>query len=148
MGNSIKELVGKRLFALRGDSTLDEIAANLNKRLGYNSFTKQKLSKVEKGGQEVNYEDLIALAKEYAVSTDYLLGLSEARLPESMGTVEYTGLTVEAANYLHSMHVADETRTKKSATPMCEMISEFLCHCSATFQDMYFLYLTTKDMST
>lgn len=148
MGNSIKELVGKRLFALRGDSTLDEIAANLNKRLGYNSFTKQKLSKVENGGQEVNYEDLIALAKEYAVSTDYLLGLSETRLPESMGTVEYTGLTVEAANYLHSMHVADETRTKKSATPMCEMISEFLCHCSATFQDMYFLYLTTKDMST
>ena len=147
MGNSIKELVGKRLFALRGDSTLDEIAANLNKRLGYNSFTKQKLSKVENGGQEVNYEDLIALAKEYAVSTDYLLGLSETRLPESMGTVEYTGLTVEAANYLHTMHVADETRTKKSATPMCEMISEFLCHCSAAFQDMYFLYLTTKDMS-
>ena len=30
---------------------------------------------------------------------------------------------------------------------MCEMISEFLCHCSAAFQDMYFLYLTTKDMS-
>lgn len=75
------------------------------------------------------------------------LGLSETRLPESMGTVEYTGLTVEAANYLHTMHITDETRTKKSATPMCEMISEFLCHCSVAFQDMYFLYLTTKDMS-
>ena len=36
-----------------------------------NSFTKQKLSKVENGGQEVNYEDLIALAKEYAVSVSY-----------------------------------------------------------------------------
>ena len=72
MGNNIKELVGKRLFVLRGDSTLEEIAANLNKRLGYNSFTKQKLSKVEKGGQEVNYEDLIATLFQLITSWDCL----------------------------------------------------------------------------
>lgn len=147
MENNIKEFVGKRLIALRGELTQEDIAAKVNEKLGGSGCTKQKISKIENGRQEASYDDLIAFAQIYAVSTDYLLGLSETRLPESMGTVEYTGLTVEAANYLHTMHVADATRTKKSATPMCEMISEFLCHCSAAFQDMYFLYLTTKDMS-
>ena len=113
MENNIKELVGKRLITLRGELTQEDIAAKVNEKLG-GGCTKQKISKIENGKQEASYDDLIALAQIYAVSTDYLLGLSEERLPESMGTVEYTGLTVEAANYLHTMHLADEARAKKS----------------------------------
>ena len=148
MENNIKEFVGKRLIALRGELTQEDIAAKVSEKLGGSGCTKQKISKIENGRQEASYDDLIAFAQIYAVSTDYLLGLSETRLPESMGTVEYTGLTVEAANYLHTMHLADEARAKKSTPTMCEMISEFLYHSSRAIHDMYFLYLTTKDMST
>lgn len=101
-----------------GELTQEDIAAKVNEKLG-GGCTKQKISKIENGKQEASYDDLIALAQIYAVSTDYLLGLSEERLPESMGTVEYTGLTVEAANYLHTMHLADEARAKKSEPLRC-----------------------------
>ena len=140
MENNIKELVGKRLITLRGELTQEDIAAKVNEKLG-GGCTKQKISKIENGKQEASYDDLIALAQIYAVSTDYLLGLSEERLPESMGTVEYTGLTVEAANYLHTMHLADEARAKKSTPTMCEMISEFLYHSSRAIHDLSLIHI-------
>lgn len=149
MGDNTKEAVGLRLKDLRGKSTLEEISTRANEVLGHGVFDRQRLSKIERGKQTANYEDLAALAKVYAVSTDYLLGLSETRLPESMGAVEYTGLTGEAANYLHNLHVADQLRDKKpsSEMSMCEMISEFLYHSSGAMQNLYFLYHRTKDMS-
>ena len=64
---------GRRITELREskDMTLEELAA----RIGVNATT---LGRIERGQtQKVGSDVLVALAREFSVSTDYLLGLTD-----------------------------------------------------------------------
>ena len=79
MANMLSDTTGRRITGLREreDMTLDELAA----KIGINATT---LGRIEKGQtQKINSDVLVALAREFNVSTDFLLGLTsipQARL--------------------------------------------------------------------
>ena len=67
----LSDTTGRRITGLREreDMTLDELAA----KIGINATT---LGRIEKGQtQKINSDVLVALAREFSVSTDFLLGL-------------------------------------------------------------------------
>jgi len=68
MKNTKKE-VGQRIKELRGSLTQKQVADILKMDRG-------NFSKCELGIHEFNYDMLIALAKHFNVSTDYILGLT------------------------------------------------------------------------
>lgn len=47
-------------------------------------------------GREPDYDTLVKIADYFHVSTDYLLGVSDVRIPENKGLMECTGLTEKA----------------------------------------------------
>ena len=59
------------------------------------SVTSSVISAYENGIRQPSYEALIKLARLYGVSTDYLLGVSPKRSPESQHLVSLDGLTPE-----------------------------------------------------
>ena len=63
-----------RIRALREDRDLtqSEVASIIK-------TTQQQYSKIESGKSDISGEKLILLAKYYQVSTDYILGLSNAK---------------------------------------------------------------------
>ena len=76
MANMLSDTTGRRITGLREreDMTLDELAA----KIGINATT---LGRIEKGQtQKINSDVLVALAREFSVSTDFLLGLTS--IPE------------------------------------------------------------------
>ena len=64
---------------------------------------RSKIAKWETGRLHIQDDELIALAKCFNVTIDYLLGLSEAKTtdPEVKEICEYTGLREEIVNALH-----------------------------------------------
>ena len=68
----LKKQVGERLKNARRDIglTQTEIAKEMH-------MTQQQYSRFENGKFELNYGQLIFLAKKYDISIDYLLGLNE-----------------------------------------------------------------------
>ncbi len=55
-------------------------------------------------GREPNYETLIKLADYFKVSTDYLLGVSDAKTPENESLVTDLGLTDKNINFIKSLN--------------------------------------------
>jgi len=66
-------MLSQRIFELRKGKGLSQ--ADLGQEL---SFTQQTIAKWEKGVAEPNSESIVRLARFFGVTTDYLLGLSDA----------------------------------------------------------------------
>lgn len=65
-------LIGSRLLALRKDRGLTQRKAAFDLKV-----SAQQLGQWEKGKRQAQLDDLVALARYYHVSADYLLGLSD-----------------------------------------------------------------------
>lgn len=81
-----------------GKQTMSEVEAATGVR-------KSKISDLENDSErDIGYTNIIALAKHYGVSTDYLLGISDTRSinTEVKAVMQYTGLTEDNVNYLHN----------------------------------------------
>lgn len=66
---------GKKLRDLRGDTKQTEAAAELG--IKYSTYAMYEVDR-----REPSFETLVAIAKHYGVSTDYLLGLTECKSPD------------------------------------------------------------------
>ena len=72
MGTLLLDTTGRRITGLREreDMTIEELAA----KIGVNATT---LGRIEKGQtQKIGSDVLVAIAREFNVSTDFLLGLT------------------------------------------------------------------------
>lgn len=82
------------------------------------SISKSTLSDIENNKRDPGAEIICTLAKHYGVSTDYLLGLSDIKTPETtaQAVIRYTGLSEANVNTLHDMaqNTGNEVVTKKN----------------------------------
>ncbi len=95
------ERVGRRITGLREreDMTLDELAA----KIGVNATT---LGRMEKGQtQKIGSDVLVALAREFRVSTDFLLGLTDNIPDRKNYEVNELGLSAQAVRNLYTRRV-------------------------------------------
>ncbi len=94
------ETIGRRITGLRErrDMTLEELAA----KIGVNATT---LGRIEKGQtQKVGSDVLAALAREFQVSADYLLGLTDIPVRKNY-EIGALGLSARAAQNLYTGRV-------------------------------------------
>lgn len=94
------EMIGRRITGLREqrDMTLEELAA----KIGVNATT---LGRIEKGQtQKVGSDVLTALAREFQVSADYLLGLTNISDQKNF-EIGALGLSAKAAQNLYTGRV-------------------------------------------
>lgn len=80
--------LGTKLRELRTQNDWTQVY--VAKKIG---VTSSVVSAYENGVRQPSYEALIKLASLYGVSTDYLLGISPRRSPESQHLVSLDGLT-------------------------------------------------------
>ena len=68
-------------------------------------ISKSTLSDIENDSRDPGAETICKLARHYGVSTDYLLGLSNIKTPETtaQAVIKYTGLSEENVQTLHEM---------------------------------------------
>ena len=119
------ETVGRRITGLREreDMTLEELAA----RIGINATT---LGRIEKGQtQKISSDVLVALAQEFHVSTDFLLGLTNIPERKSYDTGEL-GLSAQAVRNLYTRKVDPDVVNRLIEHPrfalLTAMISQYL----------------------
>lgn len=96
-------LLAAKLAAARKENnyTQEDIAEFLN-------LSRATITNYESGKRSPDYDTLIKLAKKYNVTTDYLLGLTEAETTDKdkRYICDYTGLSVETVDKLHSYKIA------------------------------------------
>ena len=119
------ETVGRRITGLREreDMTLEELAA----RIGINATT---LGRIEKGQtQKISSDVLVALAQEFHVSTDFLLGLTNIPERKSYDTGEL-GLSAQAVRNLYTRKVDPDVVNRLIEHPrfalLIAMIAQYL----------------------
>lgn len=116
---------GRRITGLREreDMTLDELAA----RIGINATT---LGRMEKGQtQKIGSDVLAALAREFNVSADYLLGLTD--IPDRKNyAVSELGLSAQAVRNLYTQKVNPDVVNRLLVHPrfalLTAMIAQYL----------------------
>lgn len=119
------ETIGRRITGLRErrDMTLEELAA----KVGVNATT---LGRIEKGQtQKVGSDVLTALAREFQVSADYLLGLTD--IPDRKNyEIGALGLSAQAVQNLYTGRVNVDVVNRLLEQPkfplMIAMIAQYL----------------------
>ncbi|WP_164170215.1 helix-turn-helix domain-containing protein [Ruminococcus flavefaciens] len=110
-----------KLFGYSGESQ-EEVANKLG-------TTRQTFGNWLAGRNQPDYETLIAIAKYYNVSTDYLLGLSKVKSPDNkvQTACEVTGLSEEAIEKLNNCY------NNKATPEFTETISDIIS-CDSFFE--------------
>ena len=112
---------GRRITELREsrDMTIEELAA----RIGVNATT---LGRVERGQtQKVGSDVLVALAREFRVSTDYLLGLTD--IPDRKNyDICKLGLSAQAVRNLYTRRVNAEAVSRMLEQPKFAVLSSMM----------------------
>lgn len=119
------ETIGRRIAGLRErrDMTLEELAA----KIGVNATT---LGRMEKGQtQKVGSDVLAALSREFKVSADYLLGLTD--IPDRKNhDIESLGLSAQAVRNLYTGRVNTDVVNRLLEHPkfplLTAMIAQYL----------------------
>ena len=125
MANMLSDTTGRRITGLREreDMTLDELAA----KIGINATT---LGRIEKGQtQKINSDVLVALAREFSVSTDFLLGLTS--IPERKNyDISELGLSAQSVRNLYTQRVDTDVVNRLLEHPrfatLTAMIAQYL----------------------
>ena len=125
MAATLSDTTGRRITGLREreDMTIEELAA----RIGINATT---LGRIEKGQtQKIGSDVLTALAKEFAVSADFLLGLTN--IPERKNyEVDELGLSAQAVRNLYTRKVNPDVVNRLLEHPhfplLTAMIAQYL----------------------
>ncbi len=122
---NFSEGVGRRITGLREckDMTIEELAA----RVGVNATT---LGRIEKGQtQKIGSDVLAALAREFNVSADFLLGLTDIPGRKNYGISEL-GLSAQAVQNLYTRKVNVDVVNQLLAHPrfaaLTTMIAQYL----------------------
>lgn len=120
MANMLSDTTGRRITGLREreDMTLDELAA----KIVINATT---LGRIEKGQtQKINSDVLVALAREFSVSTDFLLGLTS--IPERKNyDVSELGLSAQSVRNLYTQRVDTDVVNRLLEHPRFATLTAF-----------------------
>ena len=113
-------------------TTQDELAEKVGK-------TRQTVSQYANGISEPGYDTLVKIAKHFEVSTDFLLGITDTKTPDStaQAVIAYTGLTEENVLTLHHMKESsygsvvsrsndDESVTINGCKPYLDFLNDIL----------------------
>ena len=97
--NKMKKTIGQRINTLLGENGISQ--KELADELGVSA---NLISYYCKGDRAPDYNKLIAIAKFFKVTTDYLLGVSEEQTNDIgiINACEYTGLSEDAINSLYN----------------------------------------------
>ena len=125
MTATLSDTTGRRITGLREreDMTLEELAAII----GINATT---LGRIEKGQtQKIGSDVLVAIAREFNVSTDFLLGLTN--IPERKNyDVSELGLSAQAVRNLYTQRVNTDVMNRLLEHPrfatLTAMIAQYL----------------------
>lgn len=125
MAAMLSDTTGRRITGLREreDMTLDELAA----KIGINATT---LGRIEKGQtQKISSDVLVALAREFNVSTDFLLGLTN--IPDRKNyDVGELGLSAQAVRNLYTQKINTDVLNRLLEHPrfpiLVAMIAQYL----------------------
>ena len=125
MAAILSDTTGRRITGLREreDMTLDELAA----KIGINATT---LGRIEKGQtQKISSDVLVALAREFNVSTDFLLGLTN--IPERKNyDVGELGLSAQVVRNLYTQKINTDVLNRLLEHPrfpiLVAMIAQYL----------------------
>lgn len=93
----------ERLLSLRLESGLNQQACA--ESLG--GIHKSKYNKWENGANRPDYETVCMIAKHYGVSTDYLLGITDAKKPENELLISELGLSDKAIEVIKNFRSSD-----------------------------------------
>ena len=93
-----KKEMGQKISELRKGANLSQ--TELGRKLGYQQAD---ISRIEKGTKDLTFSALVDIAQLFNVSTDYLLGVSEAKTnnKDLQFICDYTGLSNETIETLH-----------------------------------------------
>ncbi len=125
MGTMLSDSTGRRITGLREheDMTLEELAA----KIGVNATT---LGRIEKGQtQKIGSDVLVAIAREFNVSADFLLGLTNIPERKNYDTSEL-GLSAQAVRNLYTRKVNPDVVSRLLEHPrfatLTAMIAQYL----------------------
>lgn len=93
-----KDIFASRLFSLMQGppkTTQDELAAVVG-------VTRQSIAQYVSGQSKPNTVQIVKIAQYFGVTTDWLLGLTDNKIPENQAIGEYLGLEDTAIQNLHS----------------------------------------------
>lgn len=117
----IADTTGRRIIGLREreDMTIEELAA----KIGVNATT---LGRIEKGQtQKISSDVLVALAREFSVSTDFLLGLTN--IPDRKNyAVGELGLSAQAVQSLYTQRVDPDVVNRLLEHPRFAMLTAMI----------------------
>jgi transcriptional regulator with XRE-family HTH domain len=98
------ETFGKRLQQLRAERELSQknVAEGLD-------IAQPTYALYEAGKREPSFDNLIRIARFFAVTADYLLGLEDSRTHDGQAVLEKLGLSDEAINVLSGKTITDDS---------------------------------------
>ena len=121
MGTLLLDTTGRRITGLREreDMTIEELAT----KIGVNATT---LGRIEKGQtQKIGSDVLVAIAREFNVSTDFLLGLTN--IPEHKNyEVGELGLSAQAVRNLYTKRVNPDVVNRLLEHPRFALLSAMI----------------------
>lgn len=101
--SEFSQKLGQRIMSLRGEMSQEKLGELCG-------VSREIIQHWERGSRQIKAENLMELAKALDVSADYLLGLSDCPSPtmEEQAICEYTGLSIEALQNLHTRIRGDD----------------------------------------
>lgn len=124
--------LGEKIKEIRKENNLNQ--SEFGKLFG---LTQNTITNIENDKRLPTYEILTEISKQFNVSTDYLLGVSEAKTSniELKAICDYTGLTEEAVNKLHEMLVIDDENYNINSKFINDFLSSSLFNTLLIFND-------------
>lgn len=119
----------KGVFPVRLKELMEQAPKTSQKMLAdVLGVTRQAVANYQCGQSSPSWDAIAKIAKHFNVSSDYLLGLSDVRTPETeLRTVcEYTGLSENAISSLIHINSLDEKRKAEDRIFIANIISQML----------------------
>lgn len=119
----------KGVFPVRLKELMEQVPKTSQKMLAdVLGVTRQAVANYQCGQSSPSWDAIAKIAKHFNVSSDYLLGLSDVRTPETeLRTVcEYTGLSENAISSLIHINSLDEKRKAEDRIFIANIISQML----------------------
>lgn len=114
---SLEREIGQRIMLLRGEETQETLA-------GCVCVSREVIQHWERGTRHIKAGHLVALARHFGCSVDYLLGLASEKSPEMdvRGAIKLTGLSEGAIDFL--MGLNDEGRYYQAQREVLSLLFE------------------------
>lgn len=115
---TIEQRIGRRIWDLRGSESQSELAEAVG-------VSREIVQHWERGSRHIKADNIVALARHFGVTTDYLLCMTNERAatPEEQAIVDYTGLTESSVKALHNLNESSSIEREFRQTVINRLLS-------------------------